>query len=64
MKNQQYANEHEVASMLTAAIASGLIGAPLPKSAVRFSREQLLYINTVYDEARNRAKPSKSKVTS
>ena len=55
------ADIQEVAAMLSLAMGSGLGGMPLPRSELRFVPEQIAYINTVYDEARNRAKPSKAR---
>ena len=50
----------EVSEMLSKALESGLKGERLPASALRFSSEQILYINTVYEEARNRTRPRKA----
>lgn len=50
----------EVGEMLKKALDSGLKGERLPGSDLRFNSEQILYINTVYEEARNRTRPCKA----
>lgn len=50
----------EVGEMLSKALDSGLKGEKLPGSPLRFNSEQILYINTVYEEARNRTRPRKA----
>ena len=60
---REQATADDVAGMLVKAVESGLAGKCLPCSSVRFTSEQLLYINTVYDKARNNARPSRTPVT-
>ena len=57
------ASQADVAMMLGKAVESGIRGAALPCADVIFTKEQLLYINTVYDKARNNARPSRVPAT-
>lgn len=54
---------NDVTAMLSKAMGSGLAGMPLPPSNVHFRPVDLACINTVYDDARNRSKPSKARLS-
>ena len=60
---REQATAADVAGMLAKALEAGLAGKGLPISSARFTSEEILYINTVYDKARNNARPSRVPAT-